>query len=180
MSELPIPGDTEPTSDQSAVVEIAKQLEKTIPNGVILDQYCNLQNPLAHYYSTFSEISHSISTSNLQHKHIDALIAGAGTGGTITGLSRALRDWEQGVYPRPEESAEKEVRKSEESFKGEKDVLKKLNGVKVNGHVGEDEVIIGDEKRTLREGRGIVVGVDPEGSILGGGQVGNYVIEGIG
>lgn len=38
------------------LLEIAKKLAKEIPGGIILDQYKNLQNPLAHYYSTFGEI----------------------------------------------------------------------------------------------------------------------------
>jgi hypothetical protein len=36
--------------------EIAKKLAKQIPGAVILDQYNNIQNPLAHYYGTFGEI----------------------------------------------------------------------------------------------------------------------------
>jgi hypothetical protein len=38
------------------LLEIAKKMAKEIPGGIILDQYNNIQNPLAHYYSTFGEI----------------------------------------------------------------------------------------------------------------------------
>lgn len=36
---------------------IAKKLRDTIPGGVILDQYSNPQNPLAHYFGTYGEIA---------------------------------------------------------------------------------------------------------------------------
>lgn len=42
---------------------------------------------------------------------------------------------------------------------------------------GQGEQTVGSK---MDKGRGIVVGVDPVGSILGGGDVGNYVVEGIG
>ena len=41
-------------------IEIAKKLAKEIPGAVILDQYNNVQNPLAHYYGTFGEIHVSV------------------------------------------------------------------------------------------------------------------------
>lgn len=40
-------------------------------------------------------IQHALTTSNLPHKYIDVLVAGAGTGGTITGLARGVRDAEK-------------------------------------------------------------------------------------
>jgi cystathionine beta-synthase len=36
---------------------VAKKLRDTIPGGVILDQYSNPNNPLAHYFGTFGEIA---------------------------------------------------------------------------------------------------------------------------
>ena len=41
-------------------IEIAKKLAKEIPGAVILDQYNNVQNPLAHYHGTFGEIHVSV------------------------------------------------------------------------------------------------------------------------
>ncbi len=38
------------------VTGIARTLRKAIPNAVILDQYANPQNPLAHYFGTYEEI----------------------------------------------------------------------------------------------------------------------------
>ena len=37
-------------------IGVAKSLRDTIPNAVILDQYSNPNNPLAHYHSTYGEI----------------------------------------------------------------------------------------------------------------------------
>ena len=69
-------------------IGVAKRLEKEIPGGVILDQYSNPNNPLAHEFGTAAEIVEQ--TEKLPGK-IAAVIAGAGTGGTITGLSRGIR-----------------------------------------------------------------------------------------
>ncbi|RLV92125.1 Cystathionine beta-synthase [Spathaspora sp. JA1] len=67
-------------------IGVAKKLEKEIPNSVILDQYSNENNPLAHYYGTGYEI-----WEQTQGK-ITHLVAGAGTGGTITGISKYLKE----------------------------------------------------------------------------------------
>ncbi|KAL2857403.1 tryptophan synthase beta subunit-like PLP-dependent enzyme [Aspergillus pseudodeflectus] len=66
-------------------IGVAKRLEKELPNAHILDQYGNENNPLAHELGTAEEIW-------TQTKgNIKAIVAGAGTGGTITGLSRGLK-----------------------------------------------------------------------------------------
>ncbi|WVF67948.1 cystathionine beta-synthase [Kwoniella sp. CBS 6097] len=125
-------------------IGIAKKLQKSIPGAVILDQYSNPQNPLAHYFGTYEEIMHSLETSDLPNKSISVLVAGAGTGGTITGIGRAIRDKE----------------------------AKSVNGNgKVNGHANRDTTVT---QRTT------ILAVDPEGSILGGGEPGTYQVEGIG
>lgn len=65
-------------------IGVARRLEKEIPNAHILDQYANPDNPLAHELGTAEEIWAQTDGS------ITAIIAGAGTGGTITGLARGL------------------------------------------------------------------------------------------
>jgi cystathionine beta-synthase len=65
-------------------IGVARRLEKEIPGGVILDQYVNPNNPLAHELGTAEEICDQISK---VEGRFAALVAGAGTGGTITGLS---------------------------------------------------------------------------------------------
>ena len=66
-------------------IGVARRLQKEIPNAHILDQYGNVDNPLAHEYGTAEEV-----WSQTEGK-ITAIVAGAGTGGTITGLARGLR-----------------------------------------------------------------------------------------
>lgn len=65
-------------------IGVAKKLQKEIPNSHILDQYANPDNPLAHELGTAEEIWEQTQGS------ITAVVAGAGTGGTITGLQRGL------------------------------------------------------------------------------------------
>ncbi|KAI9842617.1 MAG: cystathionine beta-synthase [Thelocarpon superellum] len=66
-------------------IGVAKRMQKEIPNAHILDQYGNRDNPLAHEYGTAEEI-----WTQTEGK-VTAVVAGAGTGGTITGLARGLR-----------------------------------------------------------------------------------------
>lgn len=65
-------------------IGVARQLQKELPNAHILDQYGNPDNPLAHEYGTAEEIWEQTDGK------ITAVVAGAGTGGTITGLARGL------------------------------------------------------------------------------------------
>jgi hypothetical protein len=168
--------------------------------------------------SSLSPSPFSIEKQAIHPQKIHALIAGAGTGGTITGLSRALRDSERGRWPLSEEEAEREVRKIVSEFDKEKDLLMENETERYSGSgsgsEGEGEVVersldaqevqlshdqtingnsAGRGENSLKadegedglmnklgRGEGIVVGVDPLGSILGGGEVGQYVIEGIG
>lgn len=66
-------------------IGVARRLQKELPNAHILDQYGNVDNPLAHEYGTAEEIW------TQTDGKITAVVAGAGTGGTITGLARGLR-----------------------------------------------------------------------------------------
>ena len=99
-------------------IGVARKLNREIPNSHILDQYVNPDNPDAHYYATGQEILDDMGD------NLSMVIIGVGTGGTITGVARFLKE--------------------------------KLPGV-------------------------TVVGVDPYGSILGGGdEIFPYRVEGIG
>ncbi|KAI1319396.1 putative cystathionine beta-synthase [Xylariaceae sp. FL0255] len=66
-------------------IGVARRLVKEIPNAHILDQYGNENNPLAHEFGTAEEI-----WAQTDGK-VTAVVAGAGTGGTITGLANGLR-----------------------------------------------------------------------------------------
>lgn len=65
-------------------IGVARRLQKELSNAHILDQYGNPDNPLAHEYGTAEEIWEQTDGK------IKAVVAGAGTGGTITGLARGL------------------------------------------------------------------------------------------
>tara|TARA_B100000427_G_scaffold88217_1_gene72692 strand:- start:2297 stop:3247 length:951 start_codon:yes stop_codon:yes gene_type:complete len=99
-------------------IEIAKKLNKEIPRSHILDQYSNVNNPDVHYEFTANEILKDMG------EDLSMFVAGVGTGGTITGVAKKLKE--------------------------------KLPNIKI-------------------------IGVDPFGSILGGGkEVFPYKVEGIG
>ncbi len=67
-------------------IGVANQLQKILPNSHILDQYSNPDNPLAHYHGTAVEILEQTGGK------IDYLVATAGTGGTLTGLARRIKE----------------------------------------------------------------------------------------
>ncbi|KAJ3368636.1 hypothetical protein GGF31_006195 [Allomyces arbusculus] len=67
-------------------IGVAKRLNKEIPNSVILDQYANPNNPLAHYYGTAEEIVDALGSD------VAMYVAGAGTGGTLSGTAKRLKE----------------------------------------------------------------------------------------
>ena len=104
--------------DPEGLFEVSKQLKEETPNAHILDQYENPDNPDAHYEGTAEEIWDDF------RADLDMVVIGVGTGGTITGIAKKLKE--------------------------------------KNPHIQ-------------------IVGADPYGSILGGGdEVYPYQVEGIG
>ncbi|QBR83199.1 pyridoxal-phosphate dependent enzyme [Legionella israelensis] len=73
-------------NDPDSHISIAKKLEKELPNAHILDQYANPDNPNAHYYHTAQEIIDDFGD------ELDMVVMGVGTGGTITGIARRLKE----------------------------------------------------------------------------------------
>ncbi|XP_075748594.1 cystathionine beta-synthase isoform X2 [Rhipicephalus microplus] len=67
-------------------ISVAFSLCREIPGAVILDQYRNPGNPLAHYDTTAEEILDQCGG------HLDMVVMGAGTGGTATGVARKLKE----------------------------------------------------------------------------------------
>lgn len=106
------------SADPASHISLAKRLQQEIPNSHILDQYNNPSNPQAHYHTTAQEILDDMGA------QLAMVIAGVGTGGTITGIAKRLKEANPSIQ---------------------------------------------------------VIGVDPYGSILGGGtDVKPYAVEGIG
>ena len=67
-------------------ISIARKLQAETPNSHILDQYTNPANPLAHYDGTANELIHQLDGK------IDMIVAGAGTGGTISGIAAKIKE----------------------------------------------------------------------------------------
>ncbi|KAJ0116552.1 hypothetical protein N8I77_008108 [Diaporthe amygdali] len=66
-------------------IGVARRLQKEIPRAHILDQYTNVDNPRAHEFGTAEEIWEQT------HGKVTAIVAGAGTGGTISGIAKGIR-----------------------------------------------------------------------------------------
>jgi cystathionine beta-synthase/cysteine synthase A len=106
------------SNDPDSHISLARKLQKQLPNSHILNQYGNENNPGAHYQYTAQEIIDDFGNT------LDMVVAGAGTGGTISGIAKRLKEFKPSIK---------------------------------------------------------IIGVDPIGSILGGGdKVTPYEIEGIG
>jgi cystathionine beta-synthase len=67
-------------------IGVAEQLHKILPNSHILDQYSNQDNPDAHYYGTGTEILEQTGGK------LDYVVMTAGTGGTISGVARKVKE----------------------------------------------------------------------------------------
>ncbi|MDA1194562.1 MAG: cystathionine beta-synthase [Planctomycetota bacterium] len=67
-------------------IGVAKQLQRILPNAHILDQYGNPDNPNAHYEGTGQEILDQTGG------QLDFLVLTAGTGGTISGAARRIKE----------------------------------------------------------------------------------------
>ncbi|EDV98592.1 cystathionine beta-synthase isoform X1 [Drosophila grimshawi] len=68
------------------LIYVAQQLQRETPNSIVLDQYRNAGNPLAHYDGTAAEILWQLDNK------VDMIVATAGTAGTISGLGRKIKE----------------------------------------------------------------------------------------
>ena len=67
-------------------VQVAKRIARETPHGFYADQYYNVANPEAHYLTTGPEIWEDTDG------RLDALVGGIGTGGTISGAGKYLKE----------------------------------------------------------------------------------------
>ena len=71
--------------------EKANELKASIPGAISLEQFHNMANPLAHYETTGKEIWEDLG------QGIDFFVAGAGSGGTYSGIARYIKERKPGI-----------------------------------------------------------------------------------
>ena len=82
---------TEGRLGMQGAVDRAEQLHREVKNSLIVGQFVNPANPAAHYKTTGPEIWEDTEGC------VDAFVAGVGTGGTVTGVGRFLKEKNPGV-----------------------------------------------------------------------------------
>ena len=72
-------------------IRAARELQESIPGSIILQQFENGANPARHYATTGPEIWEQTGG------EVDVFVAGVGTGGTVSGVGRYLKEKKPGV-----------------------------------------------------------------------------------
>ena len=72
-------------------IKKAKEINEANSNSIIVGQFVNESNPKAHYLHTAPEIYEALDGK------VDALVAGIGTGGTITGIGHFLKEQNENI-----------------------------------------------------------------------------------
>lgn len=77
---------TDPADGMKGAIARAEELARSIDGAYVPQQFRNPANAIAHYETTGPEIFEQL------NGHIDAWVAGSGTGGTFTGVARYLKE----------------------------------------------------------------------------------------
>ena len=143
----------------SGAIKAAEELRDSIPGAVILQQFENAANPRRHYETTGKEIWEQTDGK------VDIVVAGVGTGGTISGIGKRLKAYNPNVKVVAVEPASSPV------LNGGKSGPHKIQGIGA-GFVPKtydadviDEVLDIDNDDAIRTGRelareeGLLVGI---------------------
>ena len=82
---------TEPEKGMNGAVTKAKELQATIPDSIILQQFANVANPAIHRTTTAQEIWADTDG------RVDIFVTAIGTGGTITGIGEVLKGYNPNI-----------------------------------------------------------------------------------
>ena len=140
-------------------IDKAMELRDSISGAVILQQFENAANPDAHYKTTAREIIEDTDGK------IDVFVSAVGTGGTISGTAKALKEFNPNIYVVAVEPAESAV------LSGGEKGAHKIQGIGAGfvpaiydaSVVDEVVAVSGDEamqtSRELAKSEGILVGI---------------------
>ncbi len=143
----------------SGAVRRAEELAAEIPGAIITGQFVNPENPAAHRRTTAEEIWRDTGGA------VDILVAGVGTGGTITGIGEVLKERKPGVRVVAVEPAGSPV------LSGGKPGTHKIQGIGagfvpsvLNREILDEIIQVADEQaieaaRRLAREEGLLVGI---------------------
>lgn len=151
----------------------ADELKAQTPGAIVAGQFVNPANPRAHYKTTGPEIWHDTEGT------VDAVVAGVGTGGTISGTAKFLKEQKASVKGIAVEPAESAV------LEGKPAGPHKIQGIgagfipKTYDASVVDEVvpiasqIAIDTKKKLSDDFGILVGISSGAAVAAAVELGN-------
>ena len=153
-------------------IETAQQLRAAIPGSIILQQFENLANPTRHYLTTGREIWDDTDG------NVDIFVAGVGTGGTVSGVGKYLKERNPNVRIVAVEPSASPV------LSGGQSGPHKIQGIGAgfvpktyNGDV-VDEVFLVDNDDAIRTGRqlaqieGLLVGISSGAAAFAASELG--------
>lgn len=151
----------------------AEELRDSISGSIILQQFENPNNPQAHYATTAEELWRDTDG------HIDVFVAGVGTGGTVSGVGRRLKELNPDIHIVAVEPATSAVLSGEPAGAhgiqgigaGFVPKIFDANAVDEIFKVGNDEAI--NTARLLAQTEGLLVGISSGASAYAASQLAN-------